>query len=230
MKHSICILIFPHLTALDFVGPYEVFAKAGCFDLYVTSAETGSVEAEGGLKLNAEYSFETCPACEILFIPGGRGVTPLLTDQSYLQFIKKQSAQANYITSVCTGSLLLATVGALDGYKATTHWRSLSLLKMFGIDVVEQRVVVDRNRITGAGVTSGVDFGLLLTAMIAGEITARTIQLMIEYDPQPPFKDGSTLTADNTILEKAIERSQELYDIRKHIVEKITRNRKIILA
>ena len=212
------MMIFPQLTTLDFVGPYEVFTKAGCFDLFVTSATIGNIEGEGGLRLEAAYSFESCSACDILFIPGGKGITPLLRDDAYRAFIKKQAQQAQYVTSVCTGSLLLAVAGTLQGFAATTHWRSLPLLKILGVETKEERVVVDKNRITGAGVTSGIDFALFLTAMIAGEDVARTIQLMIEYDPQPPFQDGSSKSADPRILKIAKERSQELFNVRQQII------------
>lgn len=213
------MIIFPQLTALDFVGPYEVFAKASCFDIYVTSAKAGNIEAEGGLKLEAKYSFESCPTCDILFVPGGKGVTPLLTDVAYREFIKKQSQQAKYVTSVCTGSLLLAVAGTLQGFTATTHWRSLPLLEELGVVAKEARVVVDGNRITGAGVTSGIDFALQLTALISGDEVARTIQLMLEYDPRPPFQDGSPKTAGPLILKLAIEKSQELFDLRQQIIK-----------
>ncbi|RAV99008.1 DJ-1/PfpI family protein [Pseudochryseolinea flava] len=221
MKHSVCMLIFPQLTALDFVGPYEVFAKAGCFDLYITSAVTGNIEAEGGLVLEAKYDFQTCPPCDILFVPGGRGITSLLANHHYISFIKKQTANAKYITSVCTGSLLLAVAGTLRGFKATTHWRSLPLLQLLGIETEDARVVVDRNRITGAGVTSGIDFGLQLTALIVGTDVARTTQLMLEYDPQPPFQDGSPKSAAPAITHYVEVKSQELFNARKHIIKTI---------
>jgi cyclohexyl-isocyanide hydratase len=217
-KLKIVMLLFPDLTLLDFVGPYEVFTRKDYFELYTVSLAAGEIKAEGGLVVKAEYSFESCPPADILFVPGGKGITPLLTDIPHMEFLQKQGADAQYITSVCTGTLLLAAAGLLKGYKATTHWRSLELLKMFGIETLEDRVVIDRNRITGGGVTSGIDFGLTLAAIVGGEDEAKITQLGLEYAPQPPFQSGTPATADAHILAKARQMTEAQFELRKKVI------------
>jgi cyclohexyl-isocyanide hydratase len=220
-KYSIGMLLFPHVTLQDFAGPYDVFIRADCFDVYTVSENTNPMQCEGGLMLQAQYSFDDCPSIDILFVPGGWGITPLLTNATYISFLRAKSLHAEYITAVCTGSLLLAAAGLLSGYKATTHWRSISLLKMFDIDAVEERVVKDRNRITGGGITAGIDFGLQLTAWIAGEDIAKTIQLLLEYAPQPPFNSGNTKTAEAHTLQQATMITQQLFETRLVIIKGI---------
>jgi cyclohexyl-isocyanide hydratase len=217
-KFSVCMVIFPDLTIQDFVGPYEVFNKAGCFETFIVSEQTGIVMAEGGLELKTSMAFRECPPCDILFVPGGRGVTSLINNRVMLNFLQQQGSTAQYITSVCTGSLLLAAAGLLKGYQATTHWRSFELLQLLGVQTVQERVVIDRNRITGGGITSGIDFGLILTAMIAGEKVAKCVQLILEYNPEPPFQCGSPATADPYILQRVSEDSQSLFDLRKRTI------------
>jgi cyclohexyl-isocyanide hydratase len=167
-KLKIGMLLFPDLTALDLTGPYEVFVRAPCFEVYIVGENKELVTAEGGLSLKPDFTFNDCPDVDILFVPGGKGITPLLTNEVYIDFLQRKAIKAKYITAVCTGSLLLAASKLLDGYRATTHWRSLALLQMFGVETIEQRVVIDRNRITGGGITAGLDFGLSLTALIGG--------------------------------------------------------------
>ncbi|MBC7383383.1 MAG: DJ-1/PfpI family protein [Bacteroidia bacterium] len=220
-KFKIGMLLFPDLTLQDFVGPYDVFIRAECFEVYTVGLNTNFIKAEGGLLVSADYSFENCPSLDILFVPGGKGITPLLTDMQYLEFLENKGKNAQYITGVCTGSLLLAAAGLLTGYRATTHWRSIILLKMFGIDAVEERVVIDRNRITGGGITAGLDFGLVLTALIGGEDQAKLVQLILEYNPQPPFQSGSPANAEPHILKKAIEITQQLFETRLEIIRRI---------
>jgi len=215
------MLLFPNLTLQDFAGPYDVFIRAECFAVCTVGQDTHPMQVEGGLVLQAQYTFDDCPAIDILFVPGGRGITSLLTNQSYLSFLRTKAMQAEYITAVCTGSLLLAAAGLLAGYKATTHWRSMPLLKMFNVDAVEARVVKDRNRITGGGITAGIDFGLQLAAWIAGENIASTIQLLIEYAPEPPFNAGSIKTAAPDIVQEAMAKTQQLFDIRLSIIKEI---------
>jgi cyclohexyl-isocyanide hydratase len=214
-------LLFPDLTIQDFVGPYDVFIRAECFEVFTVSETTGPFNAEGGLTLQTQYSFQDCPSIDILFVPGGRGITPLLTHDIYLSFLKDKSLHAKYITAVCTGSLLLAAAGLLSGYQATTHWRSMSLLEMFGVDAIDQRVVKDRNRITGGGITAGIDFGLQLTAWIAGVDIAKTIQLILEYSPEPPFNCGNAKSADPHIVKIATSKTQQLFEKRRGIIESI---------
>jgi len=221
-KLKIGMLLFPNLTVLDLTGPYEVFVRAHCFEVYIIGENKELVVAEGGLSLKPDFTFNDCPDIDILFVPGGKGITPLLTNRLYIDFLQGKAIKAKYITAVCTGSLLLAASGLLDGYKATTHWRSLELLQMFGVETIEQRVVVDRNRITGGGITAGLDFGLSLTALIGGESMAKTIQLMLEYNHEPPFASGNPKTAEPDIFKTALKMTQSLFDERKKIIQQIT--------
>ncbi|MGZ4049560.1 MAG: DJ-1/PfpI family protein [Bacteroidia bacterium] len=215
------MLLFPDLTILDFTGPYDVFIRAACFEVYIVSEDTQIIKAEGGFSFKADYSFEECPQVDILFVPGGKGITPLLTSNVYHAFLQKQAAGSQYITAVCTGSLLLAAAGLLSGYKATTHWRSIELLRLFDIETIEQRVVRDRNRVTGGGITAGIDFGLVLTALIGGEDLAKTVQLLLEYNPKPPFSSGSKQTAEPHILQVGMEITQSLFESRIEIIRQL---------
>ncbi len=212
------MLLFPDLTLLDFVGPYEVFSRAECFEVYTVALRTDEMRAEGGFVFKADYTFDNCPLVDILFVPGGIGLTPLLNNKTYIEFLQKQGKNAQYITSVCTGSLLLAAAGLLTGYRATTHWRSIELLKMFPVEVVSERVAIDRNRITGGGITAGIDFGLILTSLIAGADEAKLVQLILEYTPQPPFQSGSPEIAEAHITTKATEVTLSQFEMRREII------------
>lgn len=220
------MLLFPDLTLLDFVGPYEVFIRKTDFKVCTVASSAGEVRAEGGLVIKADYDFENCPQADILFVPGGKGITPLLTDAAHIAFLQQQAVGAQYITSVCTGALLLAAAGLLDGYKATTHWRSLELLQMFGIETSEERVVIDRNRVTGGGVTAGIDFALTFDAMIGGDDEAKLTQLGLQYAPQPPFHCGTPATAEPHILAKATRSTEQQFEERKKIIAGLVRQSK----
>lgn len=224
-KLKVGMLLFPEVTVLDFTGPYDVFVKAPCFEVIVIGETTGIIQAEGGLLLQPQVALADCPQLDIIFVPGGRGINGLLTNAVVLKFLQDQAVKAKYITSVCTGALVLAAAGLLDGFKATTHWRSLELLRMFGVETVEERVVRDRSRITGGGVTAGIDFGLVLTALIAGDEVAKIIQLQLEYNPAPPFRAGSPHTAGLPVLQKAKELSAQMLDARKKIIRQLLLDR-----
>lgn len=220
-KLTIGMIVFPQLTMLDLIGPYDVFSKAPCFTIVTVSQTTEPIQAEGGLTFQAAFSFDDCPSLDIIFVPGGKGINPILHNNTYLNFIRQRGLHAQYITSVCTGSLLLAAAGLLEGYNATTHWRSMDLLRMFNVEAKEERVVIDRNRITGAGVTSGIDFGLTLISHIGGDAMAKRIQLMLEYDPQPPFQCGSKKTAATEVFEEAHRATQKVFDERVAIINSL---------
>ncbi|WP_161596807.1 DJ-1/PfpI family protein [Chitinophaga vietnamensis] len=224
-KLKIGMLLFPDLTIMDFTGPYDVFIKAPCFEVLIIGEDTQLIRAEGGLRLQTDISLNDCPQLDVLFIPGGKGINALLTNDAVIGFLQRQAPGVKYFTSVCTGALVLAAAGLLDGYKATTHWRSLDLLRMFGVEVVEERVVRDRNRITGGGVTAGIDFGLKLTAMVGGEELAKIIQLQLEYHPQPPFNAGSPHTAGIPVLQRTRELTQWMFDTRKTIIRSLLQRR-----
>ncbi|MFY0253597.1 DJ-1/PfpI family protein [Chitinophaga sp. 30R24] len=220
-KLKVGMLLFPELTILDFTGPYNVFVKAPCFEVLTVGITSGPIRAEGGLILQPAIEMADCPQLDILFVPGGHGINTLLQEPVVLQFLQQQAEKAKYITSVSTGALVLAAAGLLQGYKATTHWRSLELLRMFGVETLEERVVKDRNRITGGGVTAGIDFGLVLTALIGGEEMAKIIQLQLEYNPAPPFREGSPHTAGLPVLQKTKELTQLGLDARKKIIQQL---------
>jgi cyclohexyl-isocyanide hydratase len=197
----VVMLAYPRMTQLDLTGPFEVLGKFKELSLHLAWKDTAPVTDSGGLRIVPSTSFADCPPADIVFVPGGPGQLPLMTDEVVLDFLRKQATGAQYITSVCTGSLVLAAAGLLTGYRATCHWLSLPQLAHFGVEPVAERVVIDRNRVTGAGVTSGIDFGLTLGAHLFGEERAKRAQLAMEYDPQPPFVGGSPASASPEIVD-----------------------------
>lgn len=193
MTHDIHIgfLIFPQMTQLDVAGPAEVLSRIPGATIHLIWKDLSPIPADAGFSINPTTTFENCPDLNVICVCGGLGVVPLLNDEVTLQFLRRQGAVAQYVTSVCSGSLLLGSADLLQGYKAACHWAFRDQLTGFGAEPIAERVVRDRNRLTGGGVTAGIDFGLTLAAEIAGDELARTIQLFIEYDPQPPFDSGS---------------------------------------
>jgi cyclohexyl-isocyanide hydratase len=196
------MLIFRDMTQLDFTGPYEVFAQIPGCEVKVIAASSQPVAAKGGLRFIPDTTTGDAPQLDLIFVPGGPGVGALMQDREVLEFLRHQAERARYVTSVCTGALVLGAAGLLKGYRATTHWLSLELLPIFGATPAPDRVVIDRNRITGGGVTSGIDFALVIAGEIAGADTAKEIQLLIEYNPAPPFACGHPATADAAIVDK----------------------------
>jgi transcriptional regulator GlxA family with amidase domain len=157
---------------------------------------TDPVRSDSGVAMHPTTTFADCPAdLDVLFVPGGQGQAPIAADEDVLEFLADRGARARYVTSVCGGSLILGAAGLLRGYRATTHWSGIDVLALFGAEYAEGRVVVDRNRITGGGVTAGLDFGLVVLARLLGEDTAKMTQLMLEYAPDPPFDAGTPQTA-----------------------------------
>jgi cyclohexyl-isocyanide hydratase len=184
------MVLYPGLTLLDLVGPQTALAIQATTHLVWRTLEP--VVSDSGVALVPTATFDTCPQdLDILFVPGGMGTAGAMENPELLTFLRERGATARYVTSVCSGALLLAAAGLLDGYRATTHWATLDFLRNLGVETVKARVVVDRNRFTGGGVTAGIDFGLTLLAHLRGEDTAKRIQLMMEYDPEPPFDAGS---------------------------------------
>ncbi|HEY1971297.1 MAG TPA: DJ-1/PfpI family protein [Pseudonocardia sp.] len=188
------MLMFPGQTMLDFIGPETVLSGAG-MNVHLVSDTLDPVLSDSGVRVLPTTTLPDCPATlDILFVPGG--ITDrVLLDDNRLAFLADRGATASYVTSVCSGSVVLAAAGLLDGYRASTHWAMREQLALFGVEVSEERVCIDRNRLTGGGVTAGIDFGLTLVAHILGEELAKFIQLAIEYNPHPPFDAGSPATA-----------------------------------
>jgi cyclohexyl-isocyanide hydratase len=196
------MLIFPDMTQLDFTGPWEVFSRLPGCEVRVISRSLQPVTAKGGLKFVPDSTIADTPQLDLLFVPGGEGVAALMEDRNVLEFLRRHAQQARYVTSVCTGALVLGAAGLLKGYRATTHWNSVELLPVFGATAVAERVVIDRNRITGGGVTAGIDFALTIAAELFGAEKAKSIQLAMEYNPAPPFNCGHPSIADAAIVEE----------------------------
>jgi len=199
-------LLFPRLTQLDLTGPFEVLRSLPGAELHLIAKSREPVPSEGGLAIVPTATYDDCPALDLICVPGGTGINALLGDRETLDFLRRVATTARYVTSVCTGALVLGAAGLLRGKRATTHWMSLDLLRAFGADPVAARVVVDGNLITGGGVTAGIDFGLTVVAEVAGQRAAEAIQLGIEYDPKPPFNAGSPDTADPALVTLVRER------------------------
>ena len=198
---NIGMLIFPDMTQLDFTGPHEVFAQLPDCRIHVIASSKETVTARGGLRFLPDSTLADAPQLDLIFVPGGPGVGALMEDREVLEFLRRQAAGAKYVTSVCTGALVLGAAGLLKGYRATTHWLSLELLPVFGASAAPERVVVDRNRITGGGVTAGIDFALVIAAGLVGPAGAKKIQLLLEYNPAPPYSCGHPLSAEAEVLE-----------------------------
>lgn len=198
---QVVMLAFPRMTQLDLTGPFEVFTRFKELKVDLVWKTADAVADISGLRLLPSKTFADCPPADILFVPGGPGQMDMMEDAETLDFLRRQAAGATWVTSVCTGSLVLAAAGLMTGYRATCHWSSIDQLALFGVEPVAERVVVDRNRVTGAGVTSGIDFGLTLAAMLFGEERARQAQLGMEYDPAPPFTGGTPSTAPKETVE-----------------------------
>lgn len=220
---QIGLLIFPAMTQLDFTGPYEVFARLPNTAVHVVAKTTEPVRTERGLVLIPTISCADCPQLDVVVVPGGPGQQSLMNDDTVLEFLRRQAEQAKYLTSVCTGALVLGAAGLLKGYRATTHWLSLPLLPLFGAIPVDKRVVVDRNRVTGGGVTAGIDFGLRLAGILQGETMAQQIQLQMEYRPEPPFASGSPATAPAEIVATVRHAGERLQQERLRICEQAAR-------
>jgi cyclohexyl-isocyanide hydratase len=192
---QVVLLLYPRMTQLDLTGPYEVLARFEGLNLHLVWKTLDPVNDVNGLRILPANTLAGSPQADILFVPGGPGQISLMEDKEVLSFLRRQASGARYVTSVCTGSLVLAAAGLLTGYRATCHWLSLDQLAYFGAVPVSERVVIDRNRVTGAGVTSGIDFALTLAACLFGEEPAKRAQLAMEYDPKPPFVGGTPASA-----------------------------------
>jgi cyclohexyl-isocyanide hydratase len=208
MTFRVGILVFPDIMQLDMTGPHEVFTKMPDTQVLMVWKTLDPVTAGGGMRLLPDVTFENCPPLDLICVPGGAGMNPLLNDVETLSFIRKQAETAKYVTSVCTGSLVLAAAGLLKGKRAACHWMSRDMLKEFGAIPDPSRVVIDGNFISGGGVTAGIDFGLAVAAEVFGEEKAKAIQLGIEYAPQPPFDAGSPETAGKEVVDVAREAAE----------------------
>jgi cyclohexyl-isocyanide hydratase len=188
---NVGFVIFPGLTQLDFTGPLQVLARLPQSKIHIIAKSEAPVPSDCGLSLVPTGTFKNCPPLDLICVPGGvSGVVGAINDQETIGFVRQQANRAKYTTSVCTGAFILGAAGLLKGRRATTHWAFTNLLPLVGATYEPARIVKDENVITAGGVTSGIDFGLSVVAEVAGERTAQTIQLGIEYDPAPPFDSG----------------------------------------
>ena len=200
---EIAMLLYPGLTLLDLIGPQTVFSWFA--NIHLVWKTKDLVRSDTGIGILPTDTFETCPReLDILFVPGGFGQQKHMNDAEVIGFLADRGAKAKYVTSVCSGSLLLGAAGLLKGYKATSHWAAREGLSAFGALPTDARVVVDRNRITGGGVTAGIDFGLVILAKLRGDDAAKLTQLAMEYDPQPPFQSGSPKSAGPAVVQQAM--------------------------
>jgi cyclohexyl-isocyanide hydratase len=208
-------LLFPMVTQLDLTGPAQVLSRVPNAKVHLVWKTPEPVVTDVGFHILPTTTFAECPPLTVLCVPGGFGIADQLTDAETLSFLRKQGGQARYVTSVCNGSLVLGAAGLLRGYKSACHWMWRKYLPQFGAEPVAQRIVRDRNRISGGGVTAGIDFGLALAAELAGDEVAKTLQLAFEYDPQPPFDCGSPEKAGAEL----VQRLRSLQEARFHSVE-----------
>lgn len=208
---KIAIPIFDRLTALDAIGPYEVLSRLPGATVHFIAHSTGPKRTENEmLALSADLTLSQLPDPDIIVVPGGYGTRALMHDEEMLGWLRAAHRQSDWTTSVCTGSLLLAAAGILEGCSATTHWLALEILSEYGATPVNERVVQEGKVITAAGVSSGIDMALTLAAQIAGPELAQAIQLGIEYDPQPPFDSGSMTKAPAEIVDLVRENAAQL--------------------
>ncbi|KFF43020.1 dimethylglycine dehydrogenase [Pseudomonas sp. BRG-100] len=218
MTLQIGFLLFPGIQQLDLTGPYDVLGSLPDVKLHLVWKDLTPITSSTGLVFTPTITYADCPNLDVLCVPGGAGVGPLMEDPQTLDFLKAQAQTVRYMTSVCTGSLVLGAAGLLRGRKATTHWAYHHLLAPLGAVPVQERVVRDGNLFTGGGITAGIDFALTLAAELYSEAAAQLVQLQIEYAPAPPFDSGRPETAPRYVLEEANKRTVESRRVRGEIV------------
>lgn len=200
---QIAILLYPRFTALDAVGPYEVLRLLpGAQVLFVAEQPGPVADYCGSLQLVVGAPLDDVPSPDIVLVPGGPGQNDQMTDGLVHEWLRAADTTSTWTTSVCTGSLILAAAGLLTGRRATSHWMAVEHLPGFGVAATRERVVFDGKYVTAAGVSAGIDMALALTGRIAGDATAQASQLMLEYDPQPPYDAGSPVTASPPVVER----------------------------
>jgi transcriptional regulator GlxA family with amidase domain len=220
----IVFALFPRITQLDFTGPFEVFSRLPGARCILASLEGGSILADGGLTFSSVVKLADVPGCTLLCVPGGFGTVAAIEDHAFVSEIARLGADARYVTSVCTGSLLLAAAGLLRGRRAACHWAWRDLLSEFGVTPDAARVVRDGNIITGGGVTAGIDMALTVMAEVAGVDYAQAVQLSLEYAPEPPFDCGRPERARPEILSAVQQRLAAMADTRTAAVERAARS------
>lgn len=205
---QVVMLVHPDMTALDLVGPQLIFATLQNVDVHLAWKDLSAVSTDSGLRILPTVALDAAPSApDILFVPGGlKGTTAMMLDAQVIGFLRSLGSRARYVTSVCTGALLLGAAGLLRGYRATSHWYVRDTLAVFDAVPVDERVVVDRNRVTGGGVTAGLDMALTLSAILRGDEFARTQELLFEYAPTPPFACGTPELAGESLTAQVLQR------------------------
>jgi cyclohexyl-isocyanide hydratase len=221
----IVFLLFPNVTQLDLTGPAQVLSRLGNTRLDLVWKTLEPVPTDAGFSILPTATFADVPHADILCVPGGFGINDVIADDEAMGWVQSVGASATWVTSVCTGSLILGAAGLLDGYRAGCHWAQREMLTLFGAIPVDARTVVDRNRVTGGGVTAGIDFALTLTGMLRGEAHAKFVQLSLEYDPAPPFDSGSPANAGPEIVAAYQRRVQALVPTRDDDLRALAKRR-----
>jgi cyclohexyl-isocyanide hydratase len=222
---SVAFLIYPNVTQLDFTGPAQVLSRLGKAQVDYVARSLDPVPTDAGFSVVPTATFETLQRADILCVPGGIACVEVMEDEETLAWVRQIGGSALWVTSVCTGSLILAAAGLLEGYRAACHWAWREHLRLFGAEPVAERVVFDRNRVTGGGVTAGIDFALALTAAIRGEDHARLVQLALEYDPSPPFDSGAPERAGEALLAAYRQRMEALAPGREERIRAVAAGR-----
>jgi len=213
-------LLFPNVTQLDLTGPAQVLSRVPNAKVHLVWKSIEPVMTDVGFSINPTTSFADCPQLTVLCVPGGFGIGDQMVDEETLAFLRRQGENARFVTSVCNGALILGAAGLLQGYQSACHWLWRKYLPRFGAVPVAQRIVRDRNRISGGGVTAGIDFGLALAAELAGDDVARTLQLAFEYDPHPPYDCGTPEKAGLAMVEHLRELQQPRIQYVEERIEK----------
>ena len=199
---NVGLYIFENMTMMDAYAPLQFFSMVEEMNAFTFAKTNQPVMSDAAALLTPNYGFDDCPDIDVLVVPGGGNVLAQMQDPEVIAFLQKIGAKAEYVTSVCTGSLILAEAGLLDGYKAATHWGYTDVLQAYpGVTQIDERVVIDRNRVTGGGVTAGIDFALTIIAEVVNEQTAHAMQLVFEYRPEPPFNSGSPESAPPPVVD-----------------------------
>jgi cyclohexyl-isocyanide hydratase len=227
MTLHIGLLLFPRVQQLDLTGPYDVFAHMPDTSVHLVAKTREPLKSSAGMILTPDASYADCPALDVLCVPGGSGVGDLMEDEATLAFLRAQAAGARYVTSVCTGSLVLGAAGLLRGKRATTHWAYHSLLAELGAIPVHERVVRDGNLFTGGGITAGIDFALTLAEELVGAHEAQAVQLQMEYAPAPPFDAGDPNRAPRDVVSDVRERLQASLAARGAITARVAERLKV---
>lgn len=209
--------IFDEMQLLDFAAPYDAFSSTPDMEVSLIGESLKPITKMGGLSFSPDHDISTLLPLDVLCIPGGNGVNRFLNNEPVLDFIRKEANEVRFLTSICTGSLILGATGLLKGRKATTHWSAMEFLPLFGAIPVEERVVVDGHIITAGGITAGMDFGLVIIAKLLGEDTAKKTQLLMQYDPEPPFDCGTPEKAPKALVEQ-LQQENSTDDERRKLI------------